>query len=98
MGKYDASETTLADIHINGTGPGRTVIRVVSWNKRPPVLEKRQIIIDDKTREERSGKNKGLTAAEVEMVVDRWPEIRDLFIQHDPTYTPRPTDGKRKVR
>lgn len=69
-----------------GDGP-RMDIRIVSWNDRAPVLEKRQIIKLKDTGEERTGRNRGFTATEFEMLTARSEEILLLFEKHDPTFT-----------
>lgn len=58
-----------------GAGPGRTELRVVSWNDNEPVLEKRQFIKDSATGAIRPGKCRGLTLKDVSFVVSNWPDI-----------------------
>lgn len=74
---------TLMNVISHGVGPGRTVVRIVSWNGLPPVLEKRQFILDPKTKEERPGKAKGLTLAELVEIFGRADEIKGVFALYD---------------
>lgn len=95
----EIKETVIKELCADGVGPGKIVIRIVSWNDLPPVVEKRQYILDKDTRQLRTGKNKGLRAGELEMLVERWPEIRKIMAEYDPEWEPKAdvkTSGKKK--
>ena len=80
-------------------GAGRIDIHIIRWNDRLPVLEKRQYIRDSKTQQVRPGKCKGLTADEVRVLVEKWPEIEAIFIEHDNEYVPEAkSDGTKKKK
>lgn len=53
----------------------RTDIRLVSWNKEEPVLEKRQFTFDKATREIRPGRVRGFTIGEFADLVKHKDEI-----------------------
>jgi hypothetical protein len=59
----------------SGSGPTRTELRLVSWNGKEPVLEKRQFIRDRTTGEERAGKCRGLTRKDVDFIASNYPDI-----------------------
>lgn len=72
-------ETVFAVLQKDGEGPGRTEIRLVSWNDRPAVLEKRQFILDRATNKERTGRAKGFLWCEMKMLVEKWAELDALY-------------------
>lgn len=69
------NEKVIAVVMKTGDGMGRYEVRLVSWNGRPPVLEKRQVIGHHENGDEWFGKNKGLTLKEVRFIVDNGPSI-----------------------
>jgi hypothetical protein len=58
-------------------------LQVLQWNNRTPVLEKREFWIDDtdlqNPGQEKPGKLKGLTLADVEIIEKNLSEIKQLL-------------------
>lgn len=77
-------EKVLVELIVRGSTRLKTVIKIVSWDERPPVLEKRQIMTE--AGKERVGKCKGLNPWEFDELVHRADEIREVFIKHDARY------------
>ena len=85
-------------VDVQGEGPGRCEIRVVSWNDYPPVLEKRQIIIDRTTNKERSGKNKGFNREDFILLLEKQEDIQAALRGEEQSdeQTEKPTKKKKR--
>ena len=66
------NQRVIKILNETGKGSGRTQIRIVSWDGREPVLEKRQIIYDKTLGYERPGKVRGFILTEV------WDLVRSI--------------------
>lgn len=69
----------ISVLHSTGPRLPRTELRIVSWNKKEPVVERRVFIVDRATGLEKGGKCRGLTLKDVTYLVRRWPEIQRLM-------------------
>ncbi len=59
----------------------KDVLRVVSYKTgSPPVLEKRHLFLDGKTKQWRLGKVRGLTGLDFAMAVERMEEFEDVLL------------------
>jgi hypothetical protein len=81
--KEDFDVRVLSVLRAEGSGPGRTEVRVVSWNGKEPVLEKRQWIFDHAKKRVRPGKCRGLTLKDVSFVVSNWPDVQRAMLEVD---------------
>ena len=49
----------ISVLRTTGSRLPRTELRIVSWNNKPPVVERRVFILDRATNKERGGKCRG---------------------------------------
>ncbi len=70
-------------LHYSGEGAGKTQLRIVSWNGKKPVLEKRAIVKDQNTGESRVGRCLGLTLEELNYVVGNFPDVQRGMLDAD---------------
>jgi len=80
----------IKELSTRGNSRRRTSLRVASWNGRPPVLEKRQVVYDDVKGREVSGRVRGLNPWEIVEIVTRKDEILDLLSPHYPNFQEMP--------
>lgn len=62
----------------------RGELRIVSWNREEPVLERRIYKQDKVTGEWRSGKCRGLTLKDVSYIVANWPDVQRMMLEEKP--------------
>lgn len=78
-------EVTLHDVKViavlrtSGERLPRTDLRVVSWNQREPVVEKRVFIADRATGLVRGGKCRGFSYQDIAYLVANWPQIQKMM-------------------
>lgn len=80
----DKSDVRLISVlRSSGGAVGDTEIRVVSWNGKAPVLEKRLRVMDRNTGEIRIGRCLGFSLDEVGYVVGNWPDVQRAMMEAD---------------
>ena len=62
----------------------RTELRIVSWNGKEPVVERRMFIQDRTTGAVKGGKCRGLTLKDVSHIVSNWPSIQQMMLVGKP--------------
>lgn len=69
----------ISVLRTTGARLPRTELRIVSWNKKEPTVERRVFIQDRATGQERGGKCRGLTYKDICHIVANWPSIQSLM-------------------
>lgn len=70
----------------------KDVLRVVRYGQMPPVLEKRHLFLDSKTKQWRLGKVRGMTGLDFAMCVNQMEEFQDAIMA--PWRARRPDAGE----
>lgn len=80
----DKSDVRLISVlRSSGGAVGDTELRIVSWNDKAPVLEKRLRVLDKTTGEPRVGRCVGMSLEEVGYVVGNWPDVQRAMLEAD---------------
>lgn len=59
------------------------VMRIVSWDGKSPVLEKRKLYVDKDTKETKHGRVMGFNKHDLAFIREHWAEIDDLINKYE---------------
>lgn len=83
MSRENLDVRVISVLRSFGEAAGKTELRIVSWNGKEPVLEKRQFVTDRVAGGIRPGKCRGFSLNDVGYLVSNWPNVQRLMLDAD---------------
>lgn len=74
------------------------VMRIVSWDDKSPVLEKRKLYVDKDTKELKHGRVMGFNKYDLEFIREHWAEIDDIINKYEPEKNEAMRGGQWPIR
>lgn len=74
------------------------VLRIVSWDGKSPVVEKRKLYVDNETKEMRHGRVMGFNKYDLEFLKQNWEEIASIIREHESTHKEALRSGRWSIR